>query len=620
MRVHHALRLCLSPVLAGALAAQQLQPVMNTNPIAPIRPTGSIFTRPYRPVELPPLRLGNSQRLADLIRGGTLYLTAQDAVLLALENNMDIEIARLGPITADWRITRAEAGGALPGVPSAAQQAGSVAAGQGVTGSQNAAGVAGTGNAQNNNNTANATIQQVGTVTQNLDPAFQETTTFSHISTPQANTTQSATSVLISNTRTNTGQLQQGFLSGGSVTVRFSQNYLNENSPTNILNPTVAPNLQVTASHSLLSGFGRRVNARNIVIAKANRRISDLTFETTVLNIVNQTLELYYNLAAAHEDLRAKTNAADTAKLFFNNVKRQVELGAAAPPELITAETDSINSDLAVITAQTTIEQQELRLKNLISRTGLADKTLLAARIQPVDPVTIPDTDDLPPIAEMVKEAHAKRLEVISAQATLVNTEESSLGTRSALLPSLQVFGTINQAGLAGNPRFGPNLPVADPKFVGGTGTALGQVFGLDFQTRRIGAFFNAPVRNRQAQADYAVDILSLRQSELSQAKRLGQIEVDIASAVAGLRQARVRHEYAAQNAKLQDALVKAEQRKYDFGASRPYDVIQMRRDLANAQSAEVSAKASYMAARILLNTMLGRTLAANNIAIASVR
>ena len=300
MRVHQILRLGLSPVLVASLAAQQLQPVMNSNSIAPIRPIGSIFTRPYRPVELPDLRLGNSKRLADLIRGGTLYLTAQDAVLLALENNMDIEIARYGPIVSDWRITRAEAGGALPGVPSAASQAGSVAAGQGVTGSQNAAGVAGTGNAQNSNNTSNATITQVGTVTQNLDPAFQETTTFSHISTPQANTTQSATSVLISNTRTNTGQLQQGFITGGSVTLRFSQNYLNENAPTNLLNPTVAPNLQFTASHSLLSGFGRRVNARNITIAKVNRRISDLTFETTVLNIVNQTLELYYNLAASH--------------------------------------------------------------------------------------------------------------------------------------------------------------------------------------------------------------------------------------------------------------------------------------------------------------------------------
>ncbi|MBS1833381.1 MAG: TolC family protein [Acidobacteria bacterium] len=620
MRVHQILRLGLSPVLVASLAAQQLQPVMNSNSIAPIRPIGSIFTRPYRPVELPDLRLGNSKRLADLIRGGTLYLTAQDAVLLALENNMDIEIARYGPIVSDWRITRAEAGGALPGVPSAASQAGSVAAGQGVTGSQNAAGVAGTGNAQNSNNTSNATITQVGTVTQNLDPAFQETTTFSHISTPQANTTQSATSVLISNTRTNTGQLQQGFITGGSVTLRFSQNYLNENAPTNLLNPTVAPNLQFTASHSLLSGFGRRVNARNITIAKVNRRISDLTFETTVLNIVNQTLELYYNLAASHEDLRAKTNAADTAKLFFNNVKRQVELGAAAPPELITAENDSINSDLAVVTAQTTIEQQELRLKNLISRNGLADKALLAARIQPVDPVTIPDKDDLPPIAELVKEAQAKRVEVMSAQQSLTNAEESSLGTKSALLPSLQVFGSINQAGLAGNPRVAANLATPDPKFVGGTGTALGQVFGLDFQTRRIGTFFNAIVNNRQAQADYTVDTLSLRQSELSQAKRLSQIEVDIASAVAGLRQARVRHEYAVQNAKLQDALVKAEQRKYDFGASRPYDVIQMRRDLGNAQSAEVSAKASYMAARILLNTMLGRTLSANNISIASVR
>src|SRR5262249_54499941 len=90
--------------------------------VAPVRPSGSVFIRPYSPVEVPPVRPGNSPRLADLIRAGNLYLTAQDAVRLALENNLDIEVARYNEPLLEWRLERSEAGGALPGVPSVSSQ------------------------------------------------------------------------------------------------------------------------------------------------------------------------------------------------------------------------------------------------------------------------------------------------------------------------------------------------------------------------------------------------------------------------------------------------------------------------------------------------------------------
>ena len=118
------------------------EPLLPLNPaLAPERPDRNVLVRPYSPVQVPPIRTENAPRLASLVRAGALYLTLQDAIAIALENNIDVEVARYGPIVANWRLTRAEAGGALPGVPSNASQAGSVAAGQGVAGSQAAAGV-----------------------------------------------------------------------------------------------------------------------------------------------------------------------------------------------------------------------------------------------------------------------------------------------------------------------------------------------------------------------------------------------------------------------------------------------------------------------------------------------
>ena len=587
--------------------------------IAPIRPSGSIFKRPYLPVQTPAIRMSNSQRIADLITAaGQLHLTAQDAILLALENNIDIEVARYGPVTADWRLQRAEAGGALPGVPSAAAQAGQVAAGQGVAGSQTSAGVAGGGGQGGGAGGGNASITQIGPVTQNLDPAFQETSTFGHTSTPQWNVTQSATNVLVNETRNHSGSIQQGFLTGGTATIRFSQNYLKENSPTNILNPTVAPNLQFSFQHALGSGFGKRVNARQITISKINRGIADLTFQSRVIDVVNQVLDLYYTLAAVIEDEKAKAYAAETADTLLANVKRQIELGAAALPDQIAAENEVVTTKQAVINASTTLEQQELRLKSLISRNGLADRALLAARIIPIDKLSIPEKDELAGLAELVKEAQSKRLDLITEKSSLQTTEISSIGTVSGLLPNIQAFGGISQAGLAGIPGRPSARP--DPAFIGGTGTALAQVFTGDFQTRRVGVFASAPIHNRQARADQAIDVLSLRQSELNYAKHVQQIEVDVASALAALRQARVRYDFSIKNRGLQKQLLDAEQKKLEYGASKPYDVIRQRRDLSTAQASEISALTSYVRARVSLDRTLGRTLEANKISIGSVR
>ena len=110
-------------------------------PIEPHKPKVPWIIRPYTPTVVPPTRLYNSGRLGSLVQGGNLYLTVQDAIALALENNVDIEIARYNPIVSAWNLERSEAGGALPGVPTGSSQASTVTSGQGVAGSEASAGV-----------------------------------------------------------------------------------------------------------------------------------------------------------------------------------------------------------------------------------------------------------------------------------------------------------------------------------------------------------------------------------------------------------------------------------------------------------------------------------------------
>lgn len=600
----------LSLLLVLPLGAQQ-------NDVAPVRPDNSVFLRPYSAVTVPPMRSANSSRLASLVRAGTLYLSAQDALALAIENNVDLELARYQPVLAEWRLQRSQAGGLLPGVPSAASQAGTVAAGQGVSGSQSAAGVQGGNIGGGRGGTANAQIAQIGPVTQTLDPIVQFTSSFSHRETPQSNTVQSQSPVLVSNTRNYNTSIQQGFLTGGSVTVNFRSSYLDENSPSNILNPTVAPVLALSFQHNLLRGLGIAVNARTITVSRMNLATSELNFRAQLTSLAVQVLNTYYGLVSAIEDRSARQLAYDVSGTLRDNVRRQVEVGAQAPPELTRAEAQLANSRLALVNAQTTAEQQEIRLKNLLSRDGLADPILASARIQPTDRITLPAQDDLPAFEEMVKQAHANRPDLLATRANLEAAEVNKLGTKNGVLPNLQAFGAMTNAGLAGTAMPGRT---PDPYFVGGFGTATAMVFRRNFPTDRIGAFYSGAIRNRAAQADHAIDELQYRTSELSLNKSLNQVEVSLQNAVTALRQARARYAASLKNRELQAELLKAQDRKFELGAATTAEVIQAQRDLEAAKASEIAALTAYSNARITLDQTLGRTLEANHIEIAEAR
>ncbi|HTW66548.1 MAG TPA: TolC family protein [Bryobacteraceae bacterium] len=595
----------------------------DTQQIEPVRPHAPIIVRPYLPVTVPPVHLANSPLLQQLVRAGTLYLTKQDAIALALENNIDIEVSRYNPLISAWQLERSQAGGALPGVPSSASQAGSVAAGQGVAGSQAAAGVSVPGANSNVGKGTNATISQIGPVTQYLDPILQETTTFSHTSTPQPDPQQSEVLSLIQGTHVYTGSLQQGLITGGIATVNYSEHYLSENAPTDVLNPTVAPSVGFSIQHNFLQGFGIAANARTITISRMNVHTTDLNFEAQVAGIVTQVLDAYYALAADYEDLRAKRSASETAQGNVRDVNRQIEIGSLAPSDIITAQEQATSAAQAVEDSEATLEEQEISMKNLISRTGPADPVLANVPIVPMDSIEIPPSDNLPPVSQMVQEALRNRADLAAESANERASEVSALGTKNGLLPTLQGVAVESQAGLAGAPKtvtLDGLTENASPNFKGGIGTALGQVFRHDFGTDIAGVFFQEPIRNRQARADYAVDQLQLRQTQLANRKDLNQVEVDVRNGVVALQQARARYEAAVQNRVLEQDLFSAEQKRLRLGASTAYNVAVQQRDLVAAQSTALAALVAYSTARAALDQTLGVTLERNHISMAEVK
>jgi outer membrane protein len=587
--------------------------------VEPVRPSAFVAVRPYLPPSIPPVRLENSGRLGSLVRSGMLYLTVQDAIALALENSIDIEVARYNPILAEWQLERSRAGGALPGVPSSASQAGNVANGQGVVGSQAAAGVNTGGNGGNGPSATNATIAQIGPIAQTLDPIIQESTVFSHQTAPQSDTVQSVLPVLISNTRNSSFSYQQGFLIGGNVSVTYRDSYLNENAPTDVLNPSSAPSLTFTYQQNLLRGFGVAVNARTIRVSQLNVKASAFNFKTQVSNTVNQVLNLYYALSAGYEDIKAKSNAVEVAQRFYDNSKLQEQAGTLARLDVVTAESQFATAQYDLVNSQTTLRQQEVQLKNLLSRRGLADPVLASVEIVPLDRIAVPENDENPPLKDLLQTAMANRSDLAAERLGITSSEISALGTRNGILPLLVAIASESTAGLSGTPQISVSsfgVQTSNPYFNGGIGTALGQVLRRNFPTNRVVGYFQTPLRNDQAQADYAIDQLQLRQSQVQLSKDLNQVAVDVSNYLVAMRQARGRYRAAAQTRILEQQLLDAEQKKLAGGASTPFNVVQQQRDLVAAQSAEIAALVDFSNARVALDQTLGVTLEKNHVSI----
>ena len=330
-----------------------------------------------------------------------------------------------------------------------------------------------------------------------LDPIVQNTSLYEHITTPQPNTTQSQTTALVDTHHTYNTFVQQGLLSGGYVQLAANISYLQQNAPTNILNPSVVPIVDFYFRHNLLNGFGTNVNRRQITVAEKNVGAAQLTFHSQLLNLVANVLNLYWDLVTDNDDLKARQLNLEMAQKFYRDTKREIELAATARVEIYRAEAELATRRQEVAIALAAVRQQENLLKNAISRNGLEDPLIDAAEIVPLDHIEVPPQDDLPPLRELVKRALAKRPDIAIANISPETAEINALGTANGILPTLQGTVTTFNSGLAGTATPQPGGVTADPYYVGGLGNALGQVFRRNFPSQQAGVRFNGNPGNR---------------------------------------------------------------------------------------------------------------------------
>ena len=588
---------------------------------------------PYTPRHLAPPNLANTARIDQLMHDGKLYLSLNDAIALALENNLDIAIARYNLNIADTDVLRAKAGAAILGVPLGVVQntpgggVGGIGSqvGSGTGGTSLGAGGAGAGAGGIVGSTAGGLF---GPPITSFDPivtgTFQNDHAGSIPTSPFAGTYQGTTTANF--------QYIQGFQWGTNMSVGFSNNRITSNNAFQSVSPALNSSFQFKLTQHLLQGFGFPGNTRFIRIAKNNRELSDVAFRLQIITTVDQIENMYWDLVYAYENQRVKEESLTFSQKTLSDTKKQVEIGSLAPIEAVRAQSTVAADQQALTVAKTNLQLQQLVMKNALSRT-LHDPTLAGADVVPTSTMEVPENEQVQPTEDLVNEALRHRAELVESRIQLHSQEASNAALRSALLPTLDAFAYYGGSGLGGsqNPRSiclspseqfcataNPNPALGQSPLTPSVSypSTLNQLVNSSAPDKGMGLQLNIPLRNRAAQAlqvrgelEYRQEQMSLQQTENRVSIEVRQAQFAVEQNQASVASAKAAVEYARQS-------LDAEQKKYQFGTSTTTAVLQTRSALATAESTLMSAMAAYEKSRVELERSVGTLLDNNGISI----
>ncbi|MGO9275619.1 MAG: TolC family protein [Terriglobia bacterium] len=561
---------------------------------------------PYGNPVVPEPRMSNTELIHTLIRDGKMQLSVDDAIALALQNNLDIAVQRYNIAFAQTDLLRAQAGGATRGVTGAFQSAaefrgaigGGVSSGGG-GGNVSAGGSSGSGGAFSFSGSGCC------------DPVAQFSYGWNQDVTPLGISLLQGVSTLTQHTAGYSWYLGDGFLTGTSVGFGFFGERQSSNSVNTLFNPLIASEMVVGVVQPLLNGFGYRVNARFIRIAHNQIKIADSVFRQQVITTLSAVLTAYWNLVSARDTVNVSQSALDLSEKTLSDLQEELKLGVIAQFDVVRARSEVASRKQDLIVAQTTQDDQQQILKAAIAKD--LNKELEAAEIVPTDALPEPKPDDIPSVEEALRIGMEKRPEIEQSDLNLRIQEINVQNTRNELLPSLNAFATYAPTGLSGASSVVGVVP-------GGAGTVLSQTFRNQFPDYSLGMTFTVPIRNREGQADAARTLLEERQLRVQLQQKKNQVIQDVHTAVVDVTQAKAQMEAARAATALAQETLDGEQQKFKLGESTIFLVIQDQRDLFTAKGNEVKARTAYVTALVRYRQATATTLDQYHVVLADAK
>ncbi len=584
------------------------------------------FLQPYQPQGVAQPNLGNSPRIDSLMRDGKIYLSIDDAVALALENNLDIDIARYNLNIADTDYLRAKSGANILGVNAGIVQ-NTPGGGVGGLGGTVGSGTGGTtvapsGVGTGTNGLVSSTLG-IGSNITSFDPVV--TSSLQLDKDDSESTSIDSIPILSANTYTANVAYTQGFEWGTTLNAGFNNTHFATNSPISLLSPGISSNFQVRVTQNLLQGFGSLPNTRFIRIAKNNREISDVAFRLQIITTVDQIEDMYWDLVYAYENVRVQQEALTYAQKALDDTRQQAKVGTVPPIQVVSAQSTLSTDQQNLILAQNNLELEKLLVKNALSR-SIEDPMLAEADMIPTSTMQVPQEEAVVPIQDLIGQALAHRAELVESRIDLNSRDLSSKAVRNAMLPSLDAFAYYSGSGVGGNvnPSVLPpacNSAVsscfsgasAPPPFANGGpvgyGGTLNQLVNGTAPDKGIGLSLTIPLRNREAQANQVRAELEYRQAQVRLHQLENQVRIEVRNAQFDVKQNRAAVQAAQYAVDFARQTLDADQQKLKVGLTTTTAILQDASVLTTSESNLVSAKAAYEKSRVELDRATGLLL-----------
>ncbi|GEM_PF-13855 len=431
---------------------------------------------------------------------------------------------------------------------------------------------------------------------------------------------------------------------GGDYQVEFFSRRLTTDNQFIILNPQYPTALTFFYNQPLWRNFRFDENRRLIEVAKKNLSLTDAQFRQQVIEIVTRVEQAYWELTFSLRNLNVQVEALRQARSQSESNRRLVKEGVLASIDIVEADAQVASFEQNVYRAQEVVTRADNTLKTLI----LSERTspLWSRALTPTTPVSLVP----PPITlnEAVSTALANRPELQQLQTTTEINEINTRFYRNQTRPQIDLIGSYTADGLAGTPVQGASTPFGDsllrletrinqlsilaglpplpgtgtgladipPILIGGYGQSLSNLFAQKFPIARAGLRISLPLYNRTAEAQLG-RALAESTRIVNQRERLEmQIEAEIRDTLQVMRSAEARLASAAAASLLAEQQAASESRKFQNGLSTVFLVLQRQTELLTARMRELLAQTDLNKSIAELQRVTGRTLEAHKIAL----
>jgi outer membrane protein len=410
---------------------------------------------------------------------------------------------------------------------------------------------------------------------------------------PSSFVTGTATNILTTETISQDGGLAQNVpWGGGNYSLSLNGGKVTTSAIDSRYNPQLSSNLSARYVQPLLRNFKIDAFRQQIMTSQNNQVIADIDLRQQVTVTSQAVRNAYFDLIGAVEGHKVAVQSLELAQDSLKSNRTKVEVGTLAPIDIIEAEAEVASNEEAVINAEARIKTVEDRLRYLILNPSQPD--FWTMRIEPTDaPSMTPIAVD---VDAAIANALAQRTDIARLKKQLDNVDVGIKYAQNQKMPGLDVTANYNVIGVAGTQfQFGQGFPPPiESSSERAFSSALRDVFGQDFRTWSVALAFSYPLGTSTADAALAANRLQRQQGAVN----LRDLELQVATGVRdAARQVDTNVKRVEATRKARDRAerrLEAEQKRMTVGLSTTFQLFQAQRDLARQRQQEVNAMIDY--------------------------